>query len=624
MVSPELSESTKMSIEIATDAIYGRVGTIDGIMFDLDIYSPNSKLWELSNRLEKITNYNLNLPSLENAGEESNYRYLIRMGTELLYAETVAQRYSLLRLKDREGLFAEGAALGAFLYAADILVTVNGVSLKDLKEYKPSGKNDSVQAVPYFTFLLDAQSSWLHQGELLMENQQFPFNEYPPLADTAISQVAWIAQALIDPPIVDLEKEISKKDGVAKQAASRARGYVGKVSEIVQDTRKILLNPNSPYFEYLKIAMERFMAPDAESGYKAFDLLFGADKELVVSAYRLATSNMAQDVESDFYYQLACNLLDHINYREITGILTMDDMQLITSEEVDPSEIEVSGFDEAEYFEGMRRRLNVVSSQTSERQFKITDLENISFGDFVTPTEVSVTLDRSKPQKITTVLRYVGDEGDALTFTLDVDTAKRKFDWNLIEDPNLKLGLKAEALIILDKIIDKIQLKAQSLAQQKKPTLVQVTPQGPTRKIPVINYQKAEKIVEKRQPIASITPLKIELSKSVSQKPEIHHVRNIINLPSDEELAKLLAGYTPYQQEDILDGIKEYNLRQIGEFKKVEKSNKETEDRYTLRISVTGIKKGVRVFMTESNSSNGIRGFNIKSIKLRSKAHKPN
>ncbi len=613
---------TPTSIDGAVASLFARVGEVDSAIYNLDIYTPNSRLWQLSTKQEEITKYNAQLPdSDETDPAQTKFNYLLRLGTQLLYAEAVDQRFTILKPHDADGLFLTGAALDTFNYAGDTLVRVEGVCLRDLQRYRPSGKQDSDQAVPFYRFLVNSYFTWMHDQEVLAENQQFPFNEYPPLADVRVGQVPWLSNAVVDAPEAMLDRYLLIQRGIPREAAGKAKGYLEKVRQIKDDTIRVLINPNSPYFETLREDMLRFTDPDFEGGNYAWEVLVGKDKKAIVDLYRAMTTHQYQDVEPDFYYNIACSLLGYIRGSEIPNILMLDDAQLITREGVDPQEITATGFDEAEMFEGMRKILNVASSQTKQREFKV-DPNSVDFVDFVPPSSVQVNLDRSRPQMITIVMNYMGEDGEILDFQMRVDTTKKQFDWNLIDYPNAVQGLKVGGLVVVSNLVEQLKNEADETARQKQASQVVVVSPSPIKIKPTFEYHAPQKEVVQRQQALPMTPIRMELRKSGVEDGELVRVRNNIAMPEESELRKMLSGFTPEQQRAIVEGIRNYNERGVGEFKKLEKDENADIDYHSLRISVPAIKKGVRVKVYEGDPVNGTRNFSVKTIDLRSNIFK--
>lgn len=105
---------TPASMDEAIDKLYGRIGQVDDEIYKLDAYSTGSRLMALSTKLVDVSAFNGDLGDQGESDEQIKFNYLLRLGTQLLYAESVDQRFAILKSHDAEGMFLTGAALDTF------------------------------------------------------------------------------------------------------------------------------------------------------------------------------------------------------------------------------------------------------------------------------------------------------------------------------------------------------------------------------------------------------------------------------------------------------------------------------------------------------------------------------
>lgn len=237
---------------------------------------------------------------------------------------------------------------------------------------------------------------------------------------------------------------------------------------------------------------------------------------------------------------------------------------------------------------------------------------------------MAIQFDENRPRLFRVILSYENAAGELLELNLDFDTTKNNLDWNFIEsptEPNMQTIYRASVqatqqilLYVLDKA--KQEYREKQKAKQMKPL-------PPSAKAPP-RQRTEDEIYQLRKQVRLEAKPGIEALAFSALETAIDGKRDTekrIFYPRNEILEKMLDKLSSVDRQTVLKGIDELNNTGRGEFTRKRRRSKDGKILYTLRVNCS-VSGGIRVLLHESESSTGVRNFEILDISYRKDTYK--
>lgn len=526
--------------------------------------------------------------------------HLLLQSNILEQQEEVIQKQGLI-------LSTEEKTLRRLVGIGEIHVKIAGVSIRDLMNNR---KVSPASAYRFFAELYTVMNNPEIEKTKVFEENSSPLTiNYPNLTRATIYNAALLALSIntIDEDFFDemvfnfLQNKI---DSSQKNIIATAKRLIQQASDLKDKMFFTVFDPESPDFPSLKGLVEKhLLKEDIEEQALAMIALGIDDNRSAIYAYRKAQGLSGEDnPNSAFYKNLARCIGNVMEYCSSETIPTKDNLFYLINPDV------IIDDKERPAFEDLKRMADSIFQKYSKQEYE-TEPEKIDWKNHVVPTNVDMLFPRGNSQIFIIALTYKNEEGEELSLKLFFDPKRKQFDWYAREspdDPEMQT-IRQTMFLAAYSILKDAQKQAGALYQERqsaksaemKPSLQPTAP----IKIPQTSWAPRQKAIKRRWPESLDQIGKgVDIKFIVPIRETQQKVKKHIAIPDDENaLRDMMEGITPTNQNMIIEAIKEFNNRNIGEFKPLKKVQHQGSKSWELKAS------DFRVLVIEVLSQKGDR-----------------
>lgn len=471
-----------------------------------------------------------------------------------------------------------------------IITTISGVSIESL-----FANRDNFPPSKFLEFLVGAQllAAGKNPKEDIDRNlATHPEENYPAMVAFNVLQTATLVNNFYfaEGKILDFVPPSAKhSEEVKKTALEIYKLFQGNLVRV----HKAILNPESEEFIELKRAVEGYMRANEMSKLVALHVLFSGDEDYLKKLYRVAKQQSSSGPDKEFYSKLLGPLQEFISKAE-KNLLSVDDANLIFSEHK-PLPVSIKELE--------RKAANIITLSKSGN-FLIDQAPELQ--GMITPNRIVLHINKENPKIFSIVFEYRDPTGEPITISVRINSKKYPggFEWSFIESPSEMIGIKSILLHASNTVLTEVEKFARQDNERKK--IKKIRPEKP-----------AEISVEETEEPEGDGQLDF-IGRQIFQRERL---QNIILMPEEKHLQKLLGSLSIEDKKDVLEGINNFNERGVGKFYMLLGRDAEGKPMYALRTKSTS-HGGIRVLVREVGAANSRRHYEIVEIKLRRDIYK--
>ncbi len=552
-----------------------------------------------------------------------------RLGGSVIVSDLLKKAIGELQIPERREQAQRIARLR--LLGKDFVATtsIGGVTLSDFIHDK------SLSLTQRFGFLVDIRALAIsNPPDEHREFNQDLYDKFPLMTDDAIIDTATaitVVSEHIKPSFIERQARI------ARPLKAKQIYQAIKLTQVAADSTqnhayKTLLDPQSQDFAELSFKVDSYLASpsDLKRGALIWEILFSKTPAEISRFYRQARKFIFQNIEPSFYERLTSTVEEYVEDATTSGLLTRADMPAILRDHQQDIEIP------ERVFEALRRHavaipqlghfnINPPEEEYSNANLRPADKVTIRFGH--------------SPYKFDLIFIYTGDEPLALATRFDIrklnGAYKDSLDWNFIADSADPDMVRAKAAVLKMTLQILEQLSSYILSSKSAPkSQVSSCTQEPVdrkgdRQQRMLEYaqnnelrgNRNHEVPDEEKPLKPNWMTELETKETKGAR-----ISYEIELPEEDELERMLSGFSSVDRQIILDDIqrlnsesqKGYGLNRLSQLTSARDSEGNPLFRYDIRTTTP---KGVRVRLVEVLSEKGRRVFKALHIKNRSKAY---
>lgn len=491
---------------------------------------------------------------------------------------------------------------------------MRGVTLRDII----NAEDKKLRPAEAFGFFAESASILSHRRhrDILRRNDDPLFKKYPNMALSNIEVAATRAQALSQIGSDFAEREVLPYvKGLPREMWKRSIQALKETEEYRRIILNTLFDSSSTEFSELWPIVEPYLRDRDNTLFVPVlhQMGFGQIKH-IYEIYRRAEGHVRKGGDSD-HYQLICEAIaDYVQHMPIGySVLTKDDLPLVYEEKNHSNVVK-----EAPNFESIGKTIGIIFSRASKREYNI-DPQKVSLFGFFEPQTLQVVFDASRPQKFDVVVVYDNEVDDPLSLSFAFDTKEKFFDWPFIESSDAMPDIYKNVRLMIDSVLQDVLRQAEEhyLARRNKFSA------QPDRGDVVVQEQSFRPEVIPARPVGSKrknlnreqqVPLDDLESQSITTS-----LRRIIII--EDALKPQLLSLSSVDRKTVEEAIVEFNIKQIGGFKRLHSTNPEGEHYYSLRVNTT-VPGGVRILLEQESLGNGLQKLKIKAVGYRKDIYK--
>lgn len=508
--------------------------------------------------------------------------------------------------------FKPVAELTRFAYAREFCINIDGISLGDF----PTFQRTKHPAVPYFQYLLKGLYGRTDTNQYISEqNHQFPMDKYPTLAKRAINILSYRLLSLMGLKGIEMAQFARKdRNTFFAEVMTASDRLSSSVQEVRKEAYQILLDPKHAEFAELKDLLMKYVNnSDWKKAFIALIVLGVDDDKSTLNLYRHAVKFAAEGTETKFYSLIADSVRMLVDKAaSARHMLDTDDIPAILTENhgQEPDKIYPS-------IASLSQSAVEIFGRSSQRQYEV-DVQNVGWDGLLMPESAIIAFAQGRPQIITLNLSFSNKLGETTELRVGFDTRNNSMNWNALPDPmNLEIypdnedaeALKRSVLFAADSILKSISSDLQKqgsgngkpsadlpikLKEKSKPRERYVDPV----------YELRKQVKKENREARNGNSIEMDLGEMITEKA----VRNVVRMPGEEMFRHISSA----DRKIVEDAVNSYNENGIGaQFSRVKHLGF-----YKLKIGCH-VPKGVRVLLTEVESGNGIRTFEVEDIRYR-------
>lgn len=584
------------------------IGLITTLKSELRSIQMQQKLIDIENLARDIlVPVNPELATGPITNYEAYFANVLSLGTMLAH-QSATQKLIGFAEKNNDANLANYADFSHLITATTLYIKFGDTSLDEFLNTTLS--SDQVPRFYQMFFGALATKAYVNHDAVVDNNPDFALSPYRNIMRNQVEIASGILSSILGVPASSMRDFAKKEDGLIKEVSThseKALSHVAALRDLLEET---LFDPESPGFQGLKFTLEESFETGSlvELAPAIFPFTLSSSKKLYTLYRRASKLSRTNSEHSHFYATFAEKIKLYTEEApSIIGILSRDDAEALTDFEGGTTQF-VPDINE------FRKLVGNMFSRGADRAYSFKS-EDINWGALVKPTEGRLSF-QLNPTKFDATFTYENDSGESIKFALSFDTKKGSFDWNFLEspdDPNMQAlyaaGMNA-AFEILQQANELAEQKYLARHPPKKGTQPTIQPTKRILSGHHVYIPRAK--AEKEAKVQPLSPIKQVLSKNVlvSEQSRVH---NYISF-DEEAVRDRIQFLSQADQELVITGLHRYNEHNLARFKQLKTLSSEGEVRFSLRVSSTSSRGGVRVLVREVSSETGQRFFEIIDI----------
>lgn len=341
-----------------------------------------------------------------------------------------------------------------------------------------------------------------------------------------------------------------------------------------------------------------------------------------INLYKKAKTYADLGVNPDFNSLFANALRTYVEEACLTFEplhLTKDDLPAILNEGVEDTDFTNPTVPS---FQDMGKIISSIFSKTSK--IGLVPLE-VDWGPLIQPATVRFIHDIYNPHTFQVELSWENDLGELTELTMYFNTKKNMFDWSFIDPPTSPemAGMQAICFVVTEKILQGLN---HGVAARRETAISTEIAKAEAKDRPAQKRERFDdEIYQLRKDVKSQQRQAQTASTAqdnIPAAPETTQIRKLILVPDGKIPQGFLTSLNAPDRETILQGIRDFNERGVGEFKRKRMRGREGDILYGLRVNCSA-PKGARVLVREVESKQtGSRSFEIVDIRYRKDIYK--
>ncbi|MEK7570966.1 MAG: hypothetical protein AAB553_01715 [Patescibacteria group bacterium] len=538
-----------------------------------------------------------------------------RAGAMIKIGDSLSRFFTALQRRGKDA--SELAALEAFSSILPVDLASHGVSLRKIAEQTKRNKLPLAAQLSFF-MALKLFPGEQFQRTLLEENPSELAREFPNIVLEAAGQTGNILTGVIN---LSNNRDMPEYRDIKRRfplTAPVTETLLEKTHEFRDGLAMTIIDPSAKEFTALKEKIQEYFGASPEIQSFLIHLFSNNRAEGLQDLFRKAMEQRDLPEHGDFYRKFA-GMVE--GYVDILSAFT----QLRTADEIEEIFIEREGdaIADTPSFNDYRVSVaKIIGKKPRDKDVYDIDIDALSWTEFVPPQSVTLTFSPGKPMEFVVDITYEA-ENEGTSLWLGVDAKRQEFEWNYLEDPesDKMQQFSSAAKRVVMAALQEVEKTTKDEWERRKATVVRKVepPKGnqvPQPKIPPDSGTTTLVASTKRRHRQSGDALSV-VAETVSL--ETGKARNIIVLKEQAEMGEVMKGLTAGDQEKVITRINEYNKRGVGRLKMLGIGS-DGRKRYSYRINIGA--KGVRVLLTEGESTSGQRSFEIVDIKRRREVYR--
>lgn len=572
--------------------------------------------FDIKNTAEEIESINDAIADSDDSMTEASYGAHVSHRT----GGRIQLRTLLVRLGDaleKGGKSAkEFIDLSIFNKCGPVEITVKGVSVRKIAEQTKQNRLPLDSLLTFFVASRQTEEGRLPDG-FFAENDSELARKFPKGLRRDLAKAGDIMTSLINVAHTMDYKEYRDAQKDFPMSAPVTKKLLEKTHEFHQRLNETIIDPDAGEFEATKQSIESYFQASPRTKNSIIYLFTYGDNEKFQTLYRKSLALAGHAEHGEFYRQFTGTLR---NYADVVS----DFSQLRTKDELEEVFTASEGplMDAVPEPTDFRKQVaSIIPNKPRDINEFVIKTEDIEWGEITKPQSAKIRFLPRKPMHFSVGMNYE-TEADETNILLIVDARKEKFDWNFIEDPDASdmLPFSNASKRIIKKILEQVDKKAKEVkleSQAAKDAQLSVSSAIEQPAIPKERPILEEEPVKRKRKRVVVSPLAVA---EESAKLEEEGVRNVIIVPEDDDMKKVMKTLSAEDQALVLKGIENYNERGVGGFKMLVRRADDGNRLFALRINIGS--KGVRVLLKEGEAEGKQRIFGIQDIKRRGSIYK--
>jgi hypothetical protein len=375
----------------------------------------------------------------------------------------------------------------------------------------------------------------------------------------------------LSPQMVDkLFGHVLSKSDVTREIIERIKDVVKQTDALEQKVLNAILNPRSEFFSTLKILFEKYFDSDNPTiRIFAIQKLGLKLKERKIMAYRKAEELANENGEQSQFYAKLAKAIKRISIEESPqelNILTHGDVVMFVDE---------NGANKT--IPALESLINLKTEilQKSPKLEYVIDPSQIDWQGLIEPTVAAVKFYKDFPHKTNIILDYENARGEKARLSFEINSKKRKIDWNFLESPEDKEmeNIKNATLFsIQSTLLATLKLAEAEYRERQKARAVNTVNQP-------IESDISEKVIKEHKektwvPREKYKEIKPKKPSNVDESPQSdalsskeNEVKKYLTPEKGKSINDIIKNIPLESQDYVIDGIRRFNEEGIAKLK---------------------------------------------------------